>query len=114
VIPDAATWTVAIQDISLADAPATIIGEVTADVADPTATEIPFGVVYDPAVIDETATYALSATIQDATSALLFASDTVIPVITGGAPASGVTIEVVPVTEPLAEMSPIAMESSVP
>jgi uncharacterized lipoprotein YbaY len=101
-------------DISLADAPAPVIGEVTADVADPSATEIPFEVAYDPALIDDAATYALQASIHDATSALLFTNDTVTPVITGGAPTTGLMVDVVPVPEPLAELSPLAMESTTP
>jgi putative lipoprotein len=112
VIPDGATWTIEIQDTTLADAPATVIGGVTADVADPTAAEIPFEVRYDLALIDEAATYTLYAVIEDATPAMLFTNDTAIPVITGGAPTAGVTVDVVPVTGPLAEMSPLAVESA--
>jgi uncharacterized lipoprotein YbaY len=114
VLPADATWTVQILDISLAETPAPVIGEVTADIADPSATEIPFEVSYDPALIDDAATYALRASIHDATSALLFTNDTVTPVITGGAPTIGVTIDVVPAPEPLAESSLLAMESTTP
>jgi len=111
VIPAGATWTIEIQDVTLADASADVIGEVTADVADPAATVIPFEVEYDPALIDEAATYALQVSIQDATSALLFASDTMTPIITAGAPTSGVTVDVVPGSGLLPVMSP-ATESA--
>lgn len=112
VLPPGSTWTVQIQDTTLVDAPATIIGEVTADVADPSAAEIPFEIPYDPALIDEAATYTLHAVIEDATSAMLFTNDTAVPVITGGAPTSAVTIDVITVTGPHPAVSPLALESA--
>jgi uncharacterized lipoprotein YbaY len=115
VTPAGATWTVEIQDTTLADAPAATIGEVTSIVADPAATVIPFDVPYDPAVIDPLATYTLRAVVEDATPVLLYTSDTVVPVITGGAPTSGVVIEVVAaVSASGADASMAPMESATP
>ena len=52
--------------------------------------------------------------IEDATPELLYINDTEVPVITGGAPTSGVRVEVIHVTGPLAEVSPLAPESGAP
>ena len=77
--------------------------------------EIPFEVEYDPAVIDPSATYTLRAVVEDATPMLLFINDTAIPVITGGAPTTDVTVEVVPaMAVSSAAASPMALESATP
>jgi putative lipoprotein len=94
-IPEGATWTVQIQDTTVADAPAITIGEVTSVVADPSAMEIPFEVQYDPSIIDEAATYTLRAVVEDATPVTLYVNESAVPVITGGAPSTGVVVEVV-------------------
>jgi putative lipoprotein len=115
LIPDGSTWTVAIQDTSVADAPAVTIGETSSVVADPMATAIPFEVPYDPSLIDAAATYTLHAVIEDASQELLYIDDIAVPVITGGAPSTGVTVEVV---APAAADAPAslaaAMESAAP
>jgi len=93
----AAGWTLMVQDTSLADAPAVVIGADGGAVDDPAATEIPFAVPFDPAAIDESATYTLSARIVSDQGDLLFINDTAIPVLTGGAPTDDVDAPVVAV-----------------
>jgi uncharacterized lipoprotein YbaY len=107
VVPEGATWTVAIQAAAIAGAPADTIGEVSSVVADPSATEIPFEVPYDPTVIDEAATYSLHVVIEDAAQLALYASDTPVPVITGGAPTANVAVQLV-------EASAVASEAASP
>ncbi len=93
-LPPGAVITIQLQDVSRAGAAATVIGEqvVPADEA-----ELPFdyAVPYDPASIVEGNTYAVRGTITDADGNLIFTSDTVIPVITGGNPTEGVEVATV-------------------
>jgi heat shock protein HslJ len=87
---------VKIADVSIADAPATVIGEqviVTEDQQVP----IPYAVSYDPSVILANHTYRVAARIEDPAGKLIFISDTEIPVITKGAPTTDVEVLVVPV-----------------
>jgi uncharacterized lipoprotein YbaY len=115
VLPAGATWTVAIQDTSVSDAVAATIGETSSVVADPAAAEFEFEVPYDASLIDAAATYTLHAVIEDATQQALYVDDTATPVITGGAPTTGVTVEVVEATlaDAAASMA-AAMESAAP
>ena len=76
---------------------------------DPTATEIPFEIAYDAATILDTNTYTLQARLEDASGTLLYVNDTVIPVLTGGAPSEGLIVPVIAV-EPAAS---VAAEASV-
>jgi uncharacterized lipoprotein YbaY len=75
------------------------------------ATEIAFELEFDPALVDETATYTLAAAVVDEEGNLLFVNDTTIPVITGGAPTEDVDVPVVlvaafsPMVEPSASPS---------
>ncbi len=91
--PDAIT-TVQLLDVSLADAPATVLGEqqiVGGQVP------IPFEINYNSSDIQPTHSYSLFARITDAQGNLLFISGTSVPVITNGAPSDGIEIQVVPV-----------------
>jgi uncharacterized lipoprotein YbaY len=96
VLPDDAVLSVQLQDTSVADAPAIVIGE------DVHATEgaqvpLPFSVVYNLSDIQQNHDYTLSARITDGQGRLLFINDTAIPVITHGNPATDVEVLVVPV-----------------
>ncbi len=95
-LQDDAVLTVQIQDVSLADAAATVMGE------DSYATEgaqvpLPFEVSYDPTMIEDNHDYALSVRITDADDNLLYINDTRIPVITKGNPTQDVEAMVIPV-----------------
>ncbi len=119
VLPEGAQWTVELQDTSLADAPAVVIGQVGDVVLDPFAVEIPFEIAYEASSILETNTYTLQARISDSAGMLLYVNDTAIPVLTGGAPSEDVMVPVVavPPAEALASMAaeasmaPAAMSS---
>ncbi|MCZ7668207.1 MAG: YbaY family lipoprotein [Chloroflexi bacterium] len=85
VLPDDAVLTVQIQDISLADAAATVMGE-QSYVTEGQQAPLPFSVTYDAAAIVDNHTYGLSIRITAADETLLFVNDTLIPVITNGSP----------------------------
>jgi uncharacterized lipoprotein YbaY/heat shock protein HslJ len=93
-LPADAILTVQLQDVSLQDAPAVILGE---QVIQASGQQLPilFMVVYDPTVIQQNRSYSMMARITDAAGNLLFISDTNIPVITGGSPTHDVEILVV-------------------
>ena len=95
-LPDDAVITVQIQDTSLADAPATVVGEL---VIQTEGKQVPFDyeVPYDAEAIQENHTYTMSVRITDGASKLLFINDTAIPVITRDNPTQDVEIIVVPV-----------------
>jgi len=83
-LPASATVVVQLQDVSRADAPATVLSEVTLKPegkAPPYAFELP----YDPAKIDATHRYAVSVRILDGVK-LLFLNTTMSAVVTMGAP----------------------------
>lgn len=118
VLPEGSTlegvagWTLQVQDTSLADAPAVVIGIDGGAVTDPTATEIAFAAPFDPASIDEGATYTLSARVMDQSGDLLFVNDTSIPVLTNGAPTDGVEVPVIAVeAAPTGEARVIEIEA---
>jgi len=98
-LPDDAVVCVQIQNISLADAPAQVIGEQTY-VTEGQQVPLPFAVPYDPADIEENMMYGLSIRIEAADGTLLFINDTSIPVITNGNPTSGIVAEVIMVNAP--------------
>lgn len=81
-IPEGATLTVQIQDTSLQDVAATVIGEQV--IENPGQFPIAYEVVYDPNDI-ASPQYTMSARITAADGTLLFINDTAIPVITNGA-----------------------------
>jgi putative lipoprotein len=93
-LPPDAVLTVQLQDVSKADAPATVIGETIVTEFDEI--PIPFAVSYDPEVIDTRNTYALHVRITDGAGNLLFTNTTSYPVITQGNP-SEVEVMVEPV-----------------
>jgi putative lipoprotein len=95
-LPSDATIQVQVQDVSLADAPAQIIGDITIP-ADGKQVPIPYEVIYNPDEIQEAHTYSMSVRIEDSAGNLLFISDTHTPVITRGNPTQDVEIVVVPV-----------------
>jgi putative lipoprotein len=92
-LPPAAVIEVTLADVSLADAPAKVIStqRIEAGGRQP---PFPYELAYDPAQIDPRMTYAVSARITEGND-LLFISDTVNPVLTRGAPLTGVDILVV-------------------
>ena len=93
-LPSNATITVKIQDVSLADAPAKVIGEITYP-ADGKQVPIPYEVKYNPEDIQDNHTYSMLVRIEDSAGKLLFISDTHTPVITRGNPTEDVEILVV-------------------
>ena len=98
-LPDGATIQVQIQDVSVADAPAKVIGEQTID-GSSQSLPIPYEVSYDPSDIDDRFSYSMSVRIEDADGNLIYISDTNTPVITNGNPTENVDINVVPVGSP--------------
>jgi putative lipoprotein len=86
-LPPDAEVLVTLEDVSAADAPARVVAkQVIATRGRPT--PIPFEVPYDPAKIDPSRLYAIRAQIRSGTGETLFASTTIDPVLTRGAPAS--------------------------
>ena len=94
-IPEGATVTVQIQDTSLADAPAKVIGEQI--ISGATQFPIFYYVTYDPREIVDNHSYTMSTRITAADGSLLFINDTSIPVITRGNPTEQVEIPVIQV-----------------
>lgn len=94
-LPDDAEIQVQIQDVSLADAKAQIIGTQLIK-TNGRQVPIPYQVFYNPDIIVENHSYSMSARIT-AGGQLLFINDTNIPVITQGNPTKDVEIVVVPV-----------------
>jgi len=87
--PDAVV-TVRLQDTSLRNVAATLVGEQIQN-ADGRQVPIPFEVAYDPADIVATNTYTVSATIEEG-GRITWRSTTAFAVITRGAPTSDVAI----------------------
>ena len=83
-IPSGSTLTVQLQDTSLADAAAKVLGETV--ITDFSVIPIPFSVSYDPTVIDTRFTYSISARITDEAGNLIFINMTAFNVITNGNP----------------------------
>jgi putative lipoprotein len=94
-IPDDATITVQIQDTSLADAPAEVIGEQV--ITDASEFPVTYEVSYDPDQIVDNHTYTMSARVTAADDTLLYINDTAIPVITRDSPIENVEIPVIQV-----------------
>jgi uncharacterized lipoprotein YbaY len=83
-LPENSVVKVTLSDVSLADAPAVVIGEQT--INNPSGFPIPFQVTYDPGVIDQRFTYAIGVRISDATDNLLYINTSAYNVITHGNP----------------------------
>lgn len=90
-MPEGAVITVRVSDVSLADAPAVVIGEQV--IENPGNVPVKFSVAYDASKIQPSRTYAVSARIE-VNGKLEWISTTRIPVITDGAPTSNVTVPV--------------------
>lgn len=106
-LPPEATVRVQLQDVSRADAPATLVAEV----AVPTAGKqvpIPFRLPYDAAAVDATHRYHVRATIWVGEE-MLFTSTTATPVITQSAPT-----EVAIVVQPVASRGPAETDAARP
>ena len=82
---------IVLQDVSLADAPATEIARKI--VEQPGQSPIEFSIEYDSSLIDERHTYSVGAKVFDRDQ-LIFISDTINPVITRGAPTQ-ITVQTV-------------------
>ena len=91
-LPPTAVIEVKLQDVSKADAPATVIAEQKITAEDKQV-PIPFALRYDPAQIDPKHRYTVSARIM-VDGQLRFISDAAYPVLGSGAPATGVEIVV--------------------
>jgi uncharacterized lipoprotein YbaY len=89
-LPPSAVVQVSLQDVSRADAPATILGEQTIETAG-RQVPIPFEIAYDPAAIDPRFRYAVRARIT-VDGQLMFTSTVANLVITSGNPSSDVEI----------------------
>jgi putative lipoprotein len=95
-LPDDAVVTVQIQDISLMDVAAEIMGEQVIE-TDGAQVPIPYEVDYNEDDIVDNHTYSVSARITDGGGKLLFISDTANLVITNGNPTTDVLIVTVQV-----------------
>ena len=90
-LPPEALVKVQLQDVSLADAPATVIGE---QIIPTNGQQVPFlfEVTFDPGVIKDSNTYSLSVRIEDGAGNLLFINTQSYPVITRENPIFGVEV----------------------
>jgi putative lipoprotein len=96
-LPPLAVIEVTLADVSLADAPAKVISTQKIEAGGkppPFAYELP----YDSAQIDPKHTYSVSARITEGNQ-LIFTSDSVYPVLTRGAPMTGVDILVIALSQ---------------
>jgi putative lipoprotein len=89
-LPPEAVVKVQVQDVSLQDVAAKVMGEQI--IANPGQVPIPYEVAYDPNQIQENHTYAVAARIEDGSGKLLFINTQSYPVITRGAPTKDVQI----------------------
>lgn len=96
-LPPEAVVKVQLQDVSLADAPATTLASHTIRPASKQV-PIPFALRYDASGIDARHTYAVRAEIRDASGALIWTTDTTYPVLTRGAPSDNVIVSLVQVS----------------
>jgi putative lipoprotein len=94
-LPEDATVSIQIQDTSLADAPAVVVGEQI--ITSATGFPVPYEVTYDPGQIVDNHTYTMSARITGGDGSLLFINDTAILVITQNNPTEDVEIPVIQV-----------------
>ena len=92
-LPPDAVVVVRLLDVSRADAPSTPLAE--SRVEAPGQVPIPFSLGYDPSQIQPRRRYVVRAEILDARGALLWTTDTAYPVLTNGAPSSGIEVRVV-------------------
>ena len=93
-LPPDAVVSVALRDVSLADAPAKTLSTDVIEL-DGSQLPVPYELPYDPDDIDERRTYTVFVRIETSGS-LIYISDTAYPVITNGAPTEDVEVVVVP------------------
>lgn len=95
-LPESAIVRVQLLDVSIADAPTTIVAE---QVFSTNGAQVPlaFSLSYARDAVLETRRYSVSARITDRDGRLLFISDTFTPVITGGSPTAGIELVLVQV-----------------
>lgn len=93
--PDAAV-VVRLLDVSRADAPSETLAEETVS-TEGASVPIPFALRYDADQVDARRRYVVRAEIRDALGDLIWTTDTAVPVLTNGAPSSGVEVRVVQV-----------------
>lgn len=79
-IPQGTVAKIKLEDVSIANAAAITISEVNID--DPGQFPIPFALIYDPELIEETNDYAVGVRIEDTAGSLLYINTTVVSVIT--------------------------------
>ena len=94
-LPEDAVVTVQVEDTSLADAPANVIGEQI--ISTPEQVPVPYDVCYDPAKIDQRFSYSMRVRITDSKGKLLWINDTHTPVITNGNLGENVEVRVIQV-----------------
>jgi putative lipoprotein len=94
-LPEDAVVQVQLQDTSLADAPAKVVGEQI--IGNPGQLPLSYEVCYDPDQIQSNHTYTMSVRITGDDGKLLFINDIAIPVITRGSPTENVEAVVIPV-----------------
>ena len=114
IVPADANITVQVQDTSLADAPAVVIGEQQLTSADVVDGQIPYAVECDGADIDDGNMYTMSVRIEDGAGELLYINDTSIPVLTDDAPTTDVVVPVIAVQSASVGAGPraISLEAS--
>lgn len=88
-LPEGAIVTVQLVDVSLADAPATVLAEQT--ITTTTQVPIPFTLEFNPADIQPNHTYAVQARIE-VDGQLQWITTTQYPVLTNGAPSENIEI----------------------
>jgi putative lipoprotein len=93
-LPPATVITVQLEDVSAADAPADVLGE-TVVTTGGEQMPVPFAIGYDPAAITEGRRYVVRATVR-VRDQLLYTSTEAHPVLTDGAPTTGIEIMVRP------------------
>jgi len=113
VVPEGSTWTVQLQDTSLADAPATLIAEASGTFEDPSPTSIEFSIAYDPALIMETNTLTLLVRVEDSAGLLLYINDTSVPVLTDPDHTTEVEIPIVAASGAMDQATALPSESPV-
>lgn len=93
-LPEGATATVEVRDISRADTTAPVLATTTIT---PTGNQVPLHWLmrFDPAKVTPDASYSVSARINDKAGKLLWVSDTVEPALTRGAPADFIDVDLV-------------------
>jgi heat shock protein HslJ len=90
-LPPEAVVKVQLQDVSLADAPATVIGQQIIP-TDGQQVPFPFEVTFDPSVIQEKNSYSLNVRVEDEAGDLLFINTRAYPVITQDNPTFGIEV----------------------